>query len=147
MRESSKPRVESKNLEAEDIEVRYETVSPQTEDPASEPVAEEEDFEITNMTVREAEVVDPEQEDNENQFSFTFDLPIPKSKPESGKVRTMEKVNINDIEIVGLEYVRPEKKQRVDEETVRHNLEEEFAPEINALKSVARVFAGNGGEK
>ena len=137
-KEPSKPRMESKNLEAEDIEVRYETVSPQTEDLAFEPVAEEEDFEITNMTVREAEVVEPEKEDNENQFSFTFDLPIPKSNQESGKVRTMEKVNINDIEIVGLEYIRPEKKQRMDEETVRHNLEEEFAPEIKALKSVAK---------
>jgi cell division protein FtsZ len=100
--------------------------------------AKEEDFEITNMTVREAEVITPEDEDGENQFSFTFDLPIPKKKEDPARVRTMEKINVNDIEIVGLEHIRPEKTVKQDEETVRHSLEEEFAPEINALKSVAQ---------
>ena len=107
------------------------------------PVAEDIDFEITDMTVREAEVVEPIQEDNENQFSFTFDLPIQKKKEEPAPAKTLEKIDINDIEIVGLEHIRPERVQRpnpvqkTDEEVVRHDLEEEFAPEIRALKSVA----------
>lgn len=162
--EPAQPRLKSETHEdaAEDMEVKYETVSPspqpeplekstpepqesaQTqarEDSGFELTAEEEDYEITNMTVRDVEVVSTEEEDSENQFSFTFDLPISKAKEEPGKVRTMEKININDIEIVGLEYIRPEKtyeKYEADEETVRHSLEEEFAPEINALKSGAK---------
>lgn len=108
------------------------------------PVKEEDiDFEITNMTVREAEIVEPMEEESENQFSFTFDLPIQKSKKEPSPTKTLEKININDIEIVGLEHIIPEPFRRsnpvhnTDEEVVRHSLEDEFAPEINALKSVA----------
>jgi cell division protein FtsZ len=108
------------------------------------PVKEEDiDFEITNMTVREPEIVEPMEEESENQFSFTFDLPIQKSKKEPSPARTLEKININDIEIVGLEHIKPEPFRRsnpvhnTDEEVVRHSLEEEFAPEINALKSVS----------
>jgi len=121
--------------DAEDLYVAFETVSPE---PSLDLDAEEEDFEITNMTVREAEIVVPEEEDQENQFSFTFDLPIPKAKEDPARVNTLEKVNINDIEIVGLEYIRPERVERTDQEMVRHSLEEEFAPEINALKTVAK---------
>jgi cell division protein FtsZ len=157
--------------EADDISVEYETVSPQPkpapiiEDTAEpEPIQEaapsyeksaeyieesavepsnEHDFEITNMTVREAEVVEPEQEDNENQFSFTFDLPIQKTKKEPGRADILENININDIEIVGLEYIKPNTVRKAapvpqpDEDVVRHELEEEFEPEIKALKSVA----------
>jgi cell division protein FtsZ len=108
------------------------------------PVKEEDiDFEITNMTVREPEIVEPMEEESENQFSFTFDLPIQKSKKEPSPARTLEKININDIEIVGLEHIIPEPFRRsnpvhnTDEEVVRHSLEEEFAPEINALKSAS----------
>lgn len=108
------------------------------------PVKEEDiDFEITNMTVREPEIVEPMEEESENQFSFTFDLPIQKSKKEPSPTKTLEKININDIEIVGLEHIIPEPFRRsnpvhnTDEEVVRHSLEDEFAPEINALKSVA----------
>ena len=108
------------------------------------PVKEEDiDFEITNMTVREPEIVEPMEEESENQFSFTFDLPIQKSKKEPSPARTLEKININDIEIVGLEHIKPEPFRRsnpvhnTDEEVVRHSLEEEFAPEINALKSAS----------
>jgi cell division protein FtsZ len=171
--EQSQPDLKTEGCEAENIEVKYETVNPQpraqfTASPETKPAlkpeprhelsseprreqhtevrnqpsfeltSEEEDFEITNMTVREAEVVEPEQEDSENQFSFTFDLPIPRSKEESSKVRTFEKINVNDIEIVGLEHIVPEKTRNTDEEMVRHSLEEEFAPEISALKSVAK---------
>ena len=108
------------------------------------PVNEEDiDFEITNMTVREPEIVEPMEEDSENQFSFTFDLPIQKSKKEPAPTKTLEKININDIEIVGLEHIKPDPVRtsnpihNTDEEVVRHSLEEEFAPEINALKSAA----------
>lgn len=108
------------------------------------PVKEEDiDFEITNMTVREPEIVEPMEEESENQFSFTFDLPIQKSKKEPSPAKTLEKININDIEIVGLEHIKPEPFRRsnpvhnTDEEVVRHSLEEEFAPEINALKSAS----------
>ncbi len=129
------PEIEASHDEAEDLYVAFETVSPE---PDFEPMEEEEEFEITNMTVREPEVVSPVEEDQENQFSFTFDLPIPKARKEPARVDTMEKININDIEIVGLEHIKPEKVERVDQELVRHSLEEEFAPEINALKSVAK---------
>lgn len=134
-KEVEAPEIEASHDEAEDLYVAFETVSPE---PDFEPMEEEEEFEITNMTVREPEVVSPVEEDQENQFSFTFDLPIPKARKEPARVDTMEKININDIEIVGLEHIKPEKVERVDQELVRHSLEEEFAPEINALKSVAK---------
>jgi cell division protein FtsZ len=119
-----------------------EAATPEKEEtnPAS---AEEMDFEITNMTVNEAEIVESEKEDNENQISFTFDLPIQKSTKRATPVNTIKNININDIEIVGLEHIKPDPVRKpnpvrkADEEVVRHNLEEEFAPEINALKSVA----------
>jgi len=151
--------------ETDSIQVEYETVSPPKATPAIEatptaeatpiqelstepiemaPVNEEDiDFEITNMTVREPEIVEPMEEESENQFSFTFDLPIQKSKREPSPAETLEKININDIEIVGLEHIKPDPVRRsnpvhnTDEEVVRHSLEDEFAPEINALKSVA----------
>lgn len=145
--------------ETDNIQVEYETVSPEkppsietspyvesfelnmVEEETTPSALEDKDFEITNMTVREAEIVEPIQEESENQISFTFDLPIQKSKPETSPTRTMEKININEIEIVGLEHIKPdpvrkpESLENMDEEVVRHSLEEEFAPEINALKS------------
>jgi cell division protein FtsZ len=109
------------------------------------PVKEEDiDFEITNMTVQEPEIVEPVEEESENQISFTFDLPIQKSKKEPAPTKTLEKININDIEIVGLEHIKPDPVRtsnpvaNTDEEVVRHSLEEEFAPEINALKSASK---------
>ena len=108
------------------------------------PVKEEDiDFEITNMTVQEPEIVEPVEEESENQISFTFDLPIQKSKKEPAPTKTLEKININDIEIIGLEHIKPDPVRtsnpvhNTDEEVVRHSLEEEFAPEINALKSAS----------
>lgn len=162
--------------ETDNIQVEYETVSPEVTPSVDEvPTAEETpvtdrspyvepapakestpnteevsvpfddtDFEITNMTVQEAEIVEHEEEESENQISFTFDLPIQKAKKETAPAKTLEKININDIEIVGLEYIKPDPIQKMEpvipkanEEVVRHSLEEEFAPEINALKSVA----------
>ena len=122
-------------------ETPFSEATPVKEEMSAAPV-EEMDFEITNMTVKEAEIVEAEKEENENQISFTFDLPIQKSRKQVEPVSTMEKININDIEIVGLEHIKPDPVQepdavqKTDEDVVRHSLEEEFAPEINALKSV-----------
>jgi cell division protein FtsZ len=126
--EEEKPKAEIKIEETEninDIKVVYEDVNSISED----------DIVITNITPAEeaSEVVEDEDED---QFSFTFDLPIQqKEMPllEENEV-AYSKVNINDIEIVGLEEIRPE--PAVDSD-LRHNLEEEFAPELNTLKSIS----------
>ena len=126
--EEEKPKAEIKIEETEninDIKVVYEDVNSISED----------DIVITNITPTEEadEVVEDEDED---QFSFTFDLPIQqKEMPllEENEV-AYSKVNINDIEIVGLEEIRPEPPVDSD---LRHNLEEEFAPELNTLKSIS----------
>ncbi len=98
----------------------------------------EQDFEITNITPKQ-EVTETSEEDEENQFSFTFDLPIQNiQKEEVKEVRTLDNFNINDIEIVGLEEIKPEPVATpLNEDTVRHTLEDEFAAEINTLKSIS----------
>lgn len=127
--------IKEKRLEPFDIAPAKEETTP--------PSFEDANFEITNMTVREAEVIEPEEEESENQISFTFDLPIQKSKKEPDPVNNLEKININDIVIVGLEHIKPDTVrkpdplQKTEEDVVRHRLEEEFAPEINALRSAA----------
>ncbi|MGI9532802.1 cell division protein FtsZ [Lutimonas sp.] len=127
---------EVKPLEVEkealnDIHVSYEQVQPQVE----------QDFEITNVTPTQ-EVTIEEQEENEDQFSFTFDLPIQNVKKEEVKeVKTLENFNINDIEIVGLEVIKPEPAAApvtpLSEETIRHSLEDEFAAELKTLKNMS----------
>lgn len=89
----------------------------------------EEDFIIHDTTGSYADKT--ESQESENQFTFTFDFPV-ENKP----VPTEKKLSVNDIEIVDLEYVIPEIK--VPQDTIRHTLEleEEFAPEIEALKEV-----------
>ncbi len=79
------------------------------------------------------------EEDEENQFSFTFDLPIQKvQKEEVKEMKTLENFNINDIEIVGLEEIRPEPTVTpLNEDAIRHTLEDEFAAELNTLKSIS----------
>ncbi len=117
--------------ELNDIQVRYEQV---------QPVAEQ-DFEITNITP--AQEVEPVvKEESKDQFSFTFDLPIQNVKKEEVKeVKTLENFNINDIEIVGLEVIKPEPTPiptaPLSEDTIRHSLEDEFAAELNTLKSMS----------
>ena len=100
--------------------------------------AVEQDFEITNITPKE-ELKEITEEDKKDQFSFTFDLPIQNiQKEEIEEVRTLENFNINDIEIVGLEEIIPEPKVTpLNDDTIRHTLEDEFAAEINALKSIS----------
>lgn len=116
--------------EVEKMEVSYEEVKPL-----------EEDFEITDITVSEEEVTETAEEQEENQFSFTFDLPIPKAKKESHMQGDAEKkYRLNDIEIIGLEIIKPEPvaKEEVNEDAIRHELEDEFAPEINTLKAMRK---------
>ena len=132
-----------RSMESFEMTRHIEEVSQEVNQEVSPAHGDEMDFEIKNMTVSEAEIVESDEEDSENQFSFTFDLPIQKSKKEPVPANTLEAININDIEIVGLEHIKPNPVRKPkpiqpsDEEVVRHSLEEEFAPEINALKSAA----------
>ena len=104
----------------------------------------EDNYEITNITPK-AEVEESLDEDSENQFSFTFDLPIQNIRKEEVKeVKTLENFNINDIEIVGLELIKPEPSAApLNEDTIRHTLEDEFASEINTLKSISDAEKGD----
>ena len=95
---------------------------------------DEEDFVITNITPVE-ETTEFVEDEDEDQFSFTFDLPLPKEIPVTEvSDKPTGIININDIEIIGLEEIIPE--QAVDG-ALRHNLEEEFAPELNTLKTIS----------
>ena len=123
--EKPKPVVEKTVQDTNDIHVVYEEVNP---------IVEEEEFEITTITpVQETEQeVDTEEK---NQISFTFDLPIQntnlKKEPE---IQTLESIDINEIEIIGLEEIKPE--PILKKEPIRYTLEEEFAPELNVLRSM-----------
>ena len=121
--------VEPIEEEVNDIAVQFEHVQA--------PVVEQ-DFEITNITPQEEEV-EMSEEDKKDQFSFTFDLPIQSvQKEEVKEVRTLENFNINDIEIVGLEEIIPETNAiPLNEDKIRHSLEDEFAAEIKSLKSIS----------
>ena len=125
--EEEKPKEEIKSEEIKnikDIKVVYEDVN----------TINEEDFVVTNVTPIEetSKVVEDEDED---QFSFTFDLPLQKEMPKTeDNDHPVGKININDIEIIGLEEISP--GLTVDND-LRHNLEDEFAPELNTLKSIS----------
>jgi len=121
--------VEPVDEEVNDMAVQFEHVQA--------PVVEQ-DFEITNITPKEEEV-EMTEEDKKDQFSFTFDLPIQNvQKEEVKEVRTLENFNINDIEIVGLEEIVPERNAiPLNEDKIRHTLEDEFAAEIKSLKSIS----------
>lgn len=99
-----------------------------------EPIIEEE-FEITTITKKE-EPTSEELEEEENQISFTFDLPIQNfEEKKAAKTNIVESININEIEIVGLEEIKPE--YVVGKKMVRHELEDEFTAEIDKLKSLS----------
>ncbi|MGB5323429.1 cell division protein FtsZ [Lutimonas sp.] len=147
-------RSETPTVEPLDQVVTYEEVKasePVQEEPNDMPVqfehvkapVAEQDFEITNITPKE-ELTETSDDEEENQFSFTFDLPIQNvQKEEVKEVRTMESFNINDIEIVGLEEIKPEPSTTpLNEDTIRHTLEDEFAAEIKTLKSISDVDKG-----
>ena len=121
--------VEPVEEEVNDIAVQFEHVQA--------PIVEQ-DFEITNITPKEEEA-EMTEEDKKDQFSFTFDLPIQNVKKEEVKeIRTLENFNINDIEIVGLEEIIPETNTiPLNEDKIRHSLEDEFSAEIKSLKSIS----------
>lgn len=99
-----------------------------------EPVLEKE-FEITAIAQKNEKLTEVQevQEEEENQISFTFDLPIQNFKEEK-ETEVKPVRSINDIEIIGLEEIKPKYEK---ESTVRHTLEDEFASEINTLKSIS----------
>lgn len=119
-----KPIVKQPVQNTKDINVVYEDVSLTIED----------EFEIKTVT----SVQETEQEvemEEKNQISFTFDLPIQnQTQNKQPEIQTLENININDIEIVGLEEIKPE--PIIKKETIRYALEEEFAPELEALRSI-----------
>ena len=105
-----------------DLEVIYEDVDPKIEDA----------FVITDITSTPDDVSEIESEE-ENQFSFTFDLPIQNTIPK--KERNIDTPsNINEIEIIDLEEIKPE---IFEDGKTRYNLEEEFSPELDVLKSIS----------
>jgi len=113
-----------KEEEIDELDVVFEKVTTE----------EEEDFEITNKTPISTVEHDVREEDKD-QISFTFDLPIQNFKEERKiEIKTLEDIDINEIEIVGLEEIKPEPSIN---KAIRHTLEDEFAPEINALKSTS----------
>ncbi len=87
-------------------------------------------------TTTEEKIQEPEstiKEINKNQFSFTFDLPIQKTKTVESAIN--KNIHINDIEIIGLEEIKP---QVFKDNKVRHTLEieDEFAPELKVLNDI-----------
>ena len=127
--------VEVEKQELNDIPVSFEHVQ--------SPV--EQDFEITNITPTEVPA-EKANDDSEDQFSFTFDLPIQNLKKEEVKeIKTLENFNINDIEIVGLEVIKPEPAEpttpvpQISDDKIRHTLEDEFSAEIKALKNMSEA--------
>jgi len=119
--------IENKKEDVNDLNVVFEKVDTEIE----------EDFEITNITSQPVVESDIIEEENKDQISFTFDLPIQNLNVQSEEkleIKTLEDIDINEIEIVGLEEI---KAQPATNRAIRHTLEDEFAPEINALKSNA----------
>ncbi|MCD6542984.1 MAG: cell division protein FtsZ [Flavobacteriaceae bacterium] len=121
-----KPVVEQPVQNTNDISVVYEDVSLTVED----------EFEITTVTPVQESEQEAEMEEK-NQISFTFDLPIQnQTQKKEPEIQTLDNLNINDIEIIGLEEIKPE--PIVQKEPIRYALEEEFAPELNTLRSIPK---------
>ncbi|NOQ91080.1 MAG: cell division protein FtsZ [Flavobacteriaceae bacterium] len=110
-------------IEVDEMFVTYEKVEPELE----------KEFEITTIEQKQEEITEI-QDKEENQISFTFDLPIQNFKEEEPELRSIKEIDINEIEIVGLEEIKPE---YVKESKIRHALEDEFTTEINTLKSIS----------
>ncbi len=109
-------------VDVNEIVVAYEEVEPE--------------FEITTITQRQEEVTEI-QDEEENQISFTFDLPIQNFKEEKEpESKSISDININEIEIIGLEEIKPE---YANESVVHHSLEDEFSPEMKTLKSISKI--------
>ncbi len=98
------------------------------------PVVYDEVSNIKNVTPN---VNVEKKEEEENQISFTFDLPIQNTAtPKQQETQTLENIDINEIEIIGLEEIKP--TYVAQEQKVRHVLEDEFADEINVLKNISK---------
>ncbi|MCF6223890.1 MAG: cell division protein FtsZ [Flavobacteriaceae bacterium] len=118
----------NETVEVNDLTVNYEEVDSKAE-------IVEEEFEITAITPKQEPLVNV-QDEEENQISFTFDLPIQNFEDDkASKVNTLEGIDINEIEIVGLEEIKPEYS---DKNVIRHTLEDEFSTEINTLKTISQ---------
>jgi cell division protein FtsZ len=148
---ANKPEVKRYELKEEDFATEKEAVQKegvQEEDKEildnmnvtyEEVTTDEEDFEITNVTP-EPQLSEEtlEEEESKNQISFTFDLPIQNAeKKEAQNVNVAKKMNINDIEIVGLEVIKPEPLPNKEQDTVRYTLEDEFAAELKTLRNIS----------
>ncbi len=104
------------------LNVEHEDVIQKGEDEFIISTTTEEKIQESESTIKEI---------NKNQFSFTFDLPIQKTKTVESAINK----NIHDIEIIGLEEIRP---QVFEDDKVRHTLEieDEFAPELKVLNEI-----------
>jgi len=117
-------KVVKSTIEVDNVVVTYEKVEPELE----------QEFEITTIEQKQEEISKIKEEE-ENQISFTFDLPIQNFKEEKKpELKSIGEIDINEIEIIGLEEIKPE---YVKDSAIRHTLEDEFAPEINTLKSIS----------
>ena len=149
---ANKPEVKRYELKEEDFATEKEAVQKegvQEEDKEildnmnvtyEEVTTDEEDFEITNVTPEPqlSEETLEDEEESKNQISFTFDLPIQNAeKKEAQNVNVAKKMNINDIEIVGLEVIKPEPLPNKEQDTVRYTLEDEFAAELKTLRNIS----------
>jgi len=119
-----KPVVQKTVQNTNDIHVVYEDVNPSVE----------EEFEITTITPSQ-EIEQQGEIEGKDQISFTFDLPVQnENQRKEPEIQTLEDININDIEIIGLEEIKPEPVYK--KETIRYSLEEEFSSELNVLRSI-----------
>ena len=112
-------------LKINDIEVEYEEISKELID----------DFVITSVSKIEEEMENEIEEtiDEKEQTTFTFDLPLNKSNEKYSIENELEAVN--NIKVVGLEEVKPEK----DENEVRYSLEDYTKLEDSLLKAKKEV--------
>ncbi len=115
------PEITNLNVVYEKVEVKPEKVL-EVEDEFIISTSIEEDVtsETGESTIKEI---------SENQFAFTFDLPIQK------KDTVTKDIHINDIEIIGLEEIKPEV---LKDDKVRHTLEmeNEFSEELKVLNEM-----------
>jgi cell division protein FtsZ len=101
------------------------------------------DFVITEVK-QEVEEVTEEEQSQENQIALTFDLPLSEVKKEP-VVEEIPPVDINTIEVVGLEEVKPEMKQK--EEKFYFSLEDYEEVEAKLTKATPEVLSESKNEE
>ncbi|MEN8123618.1 MAG: cell division protein FtsZ [Bacteroidota bacterium] len=117
--------------EVNNLNVVYEKVEQETDE-----VIQSNDDEFIISSSEEENKLESEskiEEISKNQFKFTFDLPI--QKEESVKETITKDIQINEIEIIGLEEIKP---KTLKDDKVRHSLEmeDEFAQELKVLNEM-----------